>query len=107
MSPWEIWTYDPGFGDHPAVIISHARRVSNKPTVEFLLCSSHPAGRLPLPSEVLLDAADGLDWQTLCKCDLIRADDKARLHTRRGQVSAARRREIVKTIIRAHGWSEV
>lgn len=107
MSPWEIWTYDPGYGDHPAVIISHPGRVANKPTVEFLLCSSQPGRRPPLPTEVLLDASDGLNWETLCKCDLIRADDKSRLHTRRGQVSVARRREIVRTLIRAHGWSEV
>jgi mRNA-degrading endonuclease toxin of MazEF toxin-antitoxin module len=105
VKSWEIWTYDPGFGDHPVVIISHGQRTANKPVVEFLLCSSQRAARPPSLTEVVLDGADGLSWETLCKCDLIRADDKSKLHTLRGEVTPGRRRQIVQAIIRSHGWN--
>jgi mRNA-degrading endonuclease toxin of MazEF toxin-antitoxin module len=107
MKAWEIWTYDPGYGDHPAVIISHPDRVANKPNIEFLLCSSQQANRGPMPTEVLLDQADGLNWETLCKCDLVRSDEKTKLHTQRGRVSPERRIQIVRNIIRSHGWTFV
>ncbi len=106
MKPWEIWTYDPGFGDHLAVIITHPARVAHKPVVEFLLCSSQRAGRPPTATEVLLDHADGLNWETLCKCDLIRADEKSKLHTPRGAVSPDRRIQIIRTMIRSHAWTD-
>jgi mRNA-degrading endonuclease toxin of MazEF toxin-antitoxin module len=105
VNAWDIYTYDPGFGDHPAVIISHPERAANKPTVEILLCSSQRAGRSAKANEVLLDSADGLTWETLCKCDLILAVDKGELHHPRGSVSQERRKQIVQTIIRSHGWT--
>lgn len=107
MNAWEIWTFDPGYGDHPAVIVSAPHRVANKPLVEILLCSSQRAGRTPHAGEVLLDAADGLSWETLCKCDLIYSVDRDSLHTRRGTVTIERRRQIVRTILASHGWSSV
>ena len=105
MKAWEIWTFDPGFGDHPAVIVSAPDRVARKPLVEVMLCSSQRAARSPNAGEVLLDSADGLDWETLCKCDLIYAVDKDLLHTLRGQVTAERRREMVRVIVAGHGWN--
>ena len=107
MNAWEIYTYDPGFGDHPAIIISHPKRVANKPQVEVLLCSSQRAGRSADQNEVMLDTADGLSWETLCKCDLVWSVDKSELHTYRGKVTEARQRKIVSTIIHCHGWSEI
>ena len=107
MNSWDIYTYDPGFGDHPAVIVSHSQRAANKPVVEILLCSSQRASRKPNPNEVILDSADGLDWETLCKCDLIYSVAREDLHTQRGQVSAVRRRQIIQTIIRTHGWNDL
>jgi len=106
VKAWDIFTYDPGFGHHPAVIISHPKRVANKPTVEVLLCSSQRARRTPDSNEVLLDNADGLNWETLCKCDLIWSAEKADLHTFRGTVTEERRMQIVRTIVRSHGWTE-
>ena len=105
MNQWEIWSYDPGYGGHPCVIVSHPRRVANKPFVEVLLCSSQRASRAPTSAEVILDRADGLDWETLCKCDLIVGVDKQELRNRRGEVSPIRRRQIVERIIDAHGWN--
>jgi len=105
VNAWEIWTFDPGHGDHPAVIISEQQRVARKPLVELLLCSSQRAGRAPNPGEVLLDSADGLNWETLCRCDLIYAVEKTLLHTRRGVVVPERRSQIVRTIIASHGWN--
>jgi len=105
VNAWDVYTYDPGFGDHPAVLISHPKRVAYKSTVEVLLCSTHRAGREPDANEVLLDSADGLNWTTLCKCDLIWSVEKADLHSRRGAVSRERRREIVRTIVQCHDWA--
>ena len=89
---------------HPCVIISHPGRVANKPQVSVLLCSSQRAQRPALFHEVILDAADGLDWPTLCKCDLIFAVDKAALKNPRGHVTDTRRRQIVATLLRANDW---
>lgn len=107
MNAWEIWTFDPGYGDHPAVVISAPDRVAGKPLVEIILCSSQRASRAPNSGEVLLDSADGLNWETLCKCDLIYAVDKDLLHTRRGRVTTERRRAIVRVIVASHGWSSI
>jgi hypothetical protein len=52
----------------------------------------------------MLDAADGLDWATVCRCDLIYSVPKAHLTQLRGTVSTARRRDIVRKIIASHGW---
>jgi hypothetical protein len=53
---------------------------------------------------VILDANDGLDWPTLCKCDLLYTIQKVNLVNRRGAVSAERRRQIIATINRVNGW---
>ena len=107
MNAWEIWTFDPGFGDHPAVVISAPDRAARKPLVEILLCSSQRAARWPNAGEILLDMADGLNWETLCKCDLIYSVGREALHSRRGEVTLQRRREIVRAIIASHAWSQI
>jgi hypothetical protein len=107
VNAWEIWTFDPGYGDHPAIIISAPDRAARKPLLEILLCSSQRAARQPNAGEVLLDSADGLNWETLCRCDLIYSIGRDALHTRRGLVTLERRREIVRVIIASHGWSRI
>ena len=107
MRAWEIFSYDPGFGDHPVVIVSHPKRVAHKTQVEVLLCSSQRANRPADQNEVMLDSADGLDWETLCKCDLIHSVEKSELHSFRGTVTKHRRRQIVSAIIRCHGWDSI
>ncbi len=109
MKRFEIFSWQPeGWPEpHPAVIISNPARVANKPEVEVVMCSSKKAGRDAQPGEMLLDSADGLDWPTLCKCDLIHAVRKADLKHLRGEVSAVRRGLLIRNIIAAHAWGEV
>ncbi|MCI0539963.1 MAG: type II toxin-antitoxin system PemK/MazF family toxin [Verrucomicrobiales bacterium] len=99
MKPWDIYTWDfPGIGPHPAVIISHQDRVDLKPEVCVLLCSSQRANRPAKAHEVLLNGADGLDWETLVKCDIIYAAPKAHCKSKRGTVTLLRRRQIAERV---------
>jgi hypothetical protein len=67
------------------------------------MCTTMRAGqaRLPKLNETVLDEADGLDWKTLCRCDLLFTVDKASLSKKRGQVIAERRRDIARKIIQS------
>ena len=105
MRQWEVWTYAfPAAGPHPAVIVSHPLRAERKETVEVLLCTTLRAGHTPGPHEVVLNSADGLEWSTLCRCDLVYSIPRSDLTAPRGMVSVARRRDIVRKIIASHGW---
>jgi mRNA-degrading endonuclease toxin of MazEF toxin-antitoxin module len=106
VNAWDIYSYQPAGwpAPHPAVIVSHPLRVANKPEVTVLMCSSKEATRDPLPTEVILDAADGLQWPTLCKCDLLHTLKKSQLANYRGTVSSERKKQIIATINRANGW---
>ena len=101
MKPWEIYSWQaPDWPEpHPAVIISEQNRVAMKPKVNVLLCSTKQTRRAAAPTEVILDSTDGLDWPTLCKCDLIYAVEKSFLTNRRGEVTVERRREIARKVI--------
>lgn len=106
MKPWEIWTWRfPDAGEHPAVILGTEERVKLKPCICVLLCSSQRANRRPELHEVLLDDSDGLDWETLCKCDVVYAAHKSDLTRRRGSVLPERRRAIAERVIRALGFA--
>ena len=97
MKQWEIWTCDfDEAGPHPAVIISHPDRVARAPLVNVLIASSQRANRPARENEVVLNGADGLDWETLVKCDLMYLVEKDRLYQRRGSVGSARRRALVQ-----------
>ena len=108
MTPWEIWSWQaPGWPEpHPVVIVSNSDRAARKEPVEVLLCSTQRTRRAPELHEVVLDQADGLDWATLCKCDLIYAVEKASLTNKRGLVRPERRPALIRTIIAAHGWAQ-
>jgi hypothetical protein len=103
VRPWDIYSWQPpGWPEpHPVVIVSEASRVENKPQVNILLCSSKEAGRPAGPTEVILDKSDGLDWPTLCKCDLIYSVDKAQLSNWRGEVMLERRRQIARKVVQS------
>lgn len=104
MKPWEVWTWSfPDTGPHPAVVLGTEDRTKSKPRVSVILCSSQRANRQPEIHEVILDEADGLDWETLCKCDLVYAAAKSELIQRRGVVTIARRRAIAERVIRGLG----
>ncbi|MEO5802626.1 MAG: type II toxin-antitoxin system PemK/MazF family toxin [Verrucomicrobiota bacterium] len=106
MKAWDIFSYQPeGFPEpHPCVIVSHPARVANKPEVNILICSSKRATRSAEAHEAILDQSDGLDWPTLCRCDLLLDVPKAELKQRRGRVTPERRRQIIATINRANDW---
>jgi hypothetical protein len=104
MKPWEIWKWKfPDAGLHPALILGAEDRVKLKPRVNVLLCSTRRSARKPEIHEVLLDEADGLDWPTLCKCDLILAAPSNELTCRRGLVMVERRRSIAQKLIQQLG----
>ena len=108
MNAWDIYSFDfPEAGPHPAVVISSQERSAYKPWVSVLLGSSQRASRPPDATEVLLNSADGLDWETLIKCDLIHAVRKSDLRGKRGTVSPARRRQIVQRMIECNGWNRL
>lgn len=109
MKAFDIYSWQPaGWPEpHPAVIISNPARVANKPEVEVVMCSSQRAGRSAQPGEIILDEADGLNWPTICKCDLIHAVRKSDLKNRRGEVSKSRRAILIRHLIAAHAWGEV
>ncbi len=109
MKPFDVFNWQPvGWPEpHPCVIISGAARTASKPDVEVVMCSTKQAGRAAGPGEVILDTADGLDWPTICKCDLIHAVAREELKKPRGEVSANRRAQIIRTIIAAHAWGEI
>lgn len=109
MKPFDVLFWQPsGWPEpHPCVVISHPSRTENKPQVEVLMCSSKRASRAAEPHEVILDAADGLDWPTICKCDLIHTVEKSELKRHHGSVSLPRRALLIRTLIAAHGWPQV
>ena len=101
MTPWEVYDFEFAWGKHPAVVVSNRIRCERKPEVVVLACRSmsHGTARDALENEVLLNGADGLDWQTLCRCDLLFTVPKAGLTNRRGVVSVERQRQIARKIV--------
>jgi hypothetical protein len=75
--------------------------------VEVILCTTQRAQRRAEAHEIILDEADGLDWPTLCKCDLIYAVLRSDLTQHKGHVTEARQAPLVRTMIAAHGWAAV
>jgi mRNA-degrading endonuclease toxin of MazEF toxin-antitoxin module len=92
---------------HPAVVVSHPDRADRRPQVEVILCTTQRAQRRAEAHEIILDEADGLDWPTLCKCDLIYAVLRSDLTQHKGHVTEARQAPLVRTMIAAHGWAAV
>src|SRR5689334_5165505 len=108
MKQWEIWTCDfDRAGPHPAVVVSHPDRVTHAPLINVLICSSQRAARPARENEALLNGADGLDWETLVRCDLMYLVDRDQLYRRRGLVTAVRRKAIVQRINGSFGFTLV
>ena len=103
IQPWDVWQCAFPWGEHPAVVISNAFRCERKQKIVVLACTSMrpDSYREPDNLEALLDQADGLDWKTLCFCELPYTVDKSILKFRKGEVSQARRRDIGQKIIRS------
>ena len=96
---FEVWRFDfPERGEHPVVLISHPDICARSKVVNVLYCTSQRQGRKPYPHEVLLNGADGLDWETFCDCSTLYAVESRLLFGKRGRVSLERRRAIRATL---------
>ncbi|MFT5470642.1 MAG: mRNA-degrading endonuclease toxin of MazEF toxin-antitoxin module [Verrucomicrobiales bacterium] len=102
MKQWEIYLFPfQNAGPHPAVILSNDERCENPDLthVNALICTSVRVTRPAKRNEVILDRADGLDWATAVKCDLIHMLPKSEFTQKRGEVSRLRRVAMGKRII--------
>jgi mRNA-degrading endonuclease toxin of MazEF toxin-antitoxin module len=109
MKPFEIYYWQPPDWNeaHPCVVVSHPDRADRKDPVEVVMCSTKRATRAAEKHEIILDQADGLDWPTICKCDVIHAVPRVNLKSRKGMITEARKAPLVRTIIAAHNWASV
>ena len=84
------------------MIVSPQARCENPDiaTVNVLGCSSQRARRTAEIHEVILDEEDGLDWETLCRCDVLFLANKSELKRRRGILTYERQRQVGQKIIR-------
>ena len=94
-SQFDVWDYSfPDKGPHPVVLISHPDRCARGKWVNVLFCTSQRQSRAIKPFEVMLNGADGLDWETFCDCSIMWVAESDALTRRRGSVSEERQREI-------------
>jgi hypothetical protein len=93
-SQFEVWRFNfPNKGEHPIVLISHPDFCARS-VVNVLFCTSQRQSRPPRPFEVMLDKADGLDWETFCDCSVLWSVPSEGLFNKQGYVTLERRREI-------------
>src|SRR5438034_9052014 len=99
---WDVANFDfpPSVGEHPVVIISNPDRTARAKLVNVLYCTTQRQSRPPGPDEILLNSADGLDWETYCRCDHIFSVERDRIkpRLRPAKVSDSRRRQIAARI---------
>lgn len=99
MKQWDIFLFP--FTEelpHPVVILSIDERAGSRKHVNGLLCVSLRGRPLSL-TEVLLDQADGLDWESAVRCDLIQLLERDRFQERRGSVISERQIQISRKVI--------
>ncbi len=101
MQQWDIclFPFTDG-GPHPAVILSSDERCDNPDLahVNALFCTSVRVARPLKKNEAMLDTADGLDWETAVRCDIIHLLPKASFGPARGRVSSARQIVIARKL---------
>jgi mRNA-degrading endonuclease toxin of MazEF toxin-antitoxin module len=93
---FQVWRYvftEKG-GEHPCVLISHPDICARSKVVNVLFCTSQRQSRKPYDFEVMLNGADGLDWETFCDCSTVYAVRSSQLFGMRGRVTLERRRAI-------------
>jgi mRNA-degrading endonuclease toxin of MazEF toxin-antitoxin module len=98
---WEIYLFPfEKEKPHPAVIISNDERCLNDDLdyVNALICTSVKLNREAKKNEVILNGADGLDWKTAVRCDVIYLLPKIEFLESRGKVTSARRGAIARKI---------
>ena len=99
VEQWDIVRFRIGPEDrdlHPAVVVSPQEWCldQTKLRLNVLACSKRIPADGPKPSQVVLDGADGLDFQTICGCDFYHVVIRERLAEKIGRVSPIRRRVI-------------
>ena len=105
MEPWDIYTCNfAEAGPHPAVIFT-SLRLLQRPDIKhvnvfFCQTPRGPKKSELRPGQVILDCADGLDWQTICYCQVLHLVPKSALTVRRGVVCRERRRQISQELLR-------
>jgi hypothetical protein len=66
---FDVWRFIfPDKGEHPVVLISHPDICARAAVVNVLFCTSQRQNRPIRPFEVMLNGADGMDWETFCDC---------------------------------------
>ena len=91
---FEVWRFNfPEKGEHPVVLVSHPDLCA-RAVINVLFCTSQRQSRPPKPYEVMLNGADGMDWETFCDCSIMYAIPSALLFGKRGHVTIERRRAI-------------
>ena len=103
MKQWELWKFPYPSAEKPHwfVILSPTAWCENPnvTTVNGLVCTTlRPLGRDIKPHEVRLDAADGMDWDTVVKCSYLHELPKAKATEQRGPVTRPRSAEIVRRL---------
>ena len=92
---FDVWRYNfPDKGEHPVVLISHPDICARAAVVNVLFCTSQRQSRQPRPHEVMLNGADGMDWESFCDCSVLYAVKSSDVFGKRGRVTLERRREI-------------
>ena len=92
---FDVWRFDfPGKGEHPVVLISHPDECARAKHLNVLYCTSQRQSRPPKPCEVMLNGADGMDWETFCDCSIMWVVRSDLLFGKRGRVGLERRRNI-------------
>jgi AraC-like DNA-binding protein len=105
-----------GFSVKEAAVVAryeHASQFSRDYKKEYGFPPSHTAtlrggtrraARSAKEHEIILDEADGMDWETLMRCDVIYLAPKKELSRYRGAVTLKRRRAAGTKIIRLSGF---
>jgi mRNA-degrading endonuclease toxin of MazEF toxin-antitoxin module len=91
---FEVWRYEfPERGEHPCVVLTRSD-LGGREFVNVLYCTSQRQSRPPKPYEVLLNGADGMDWETFVDCSAIWLVESDKLFGQRGTVTLERRNAI-------------
>jgi mRNA-degrading endonuclease toxin of MazEF toxin-antitoxin module len=92
---FQVWRFDfAGRGEHPCVLISPSELCARAKYVNILYCTSQRQSRPPKPHEVLLNGADGMEWETFVDCSAIWLVESDNLFVQYGTVTLHRRNAI-------------
>ncbi len=92
---FEVWRFEfPDKDEHPVVLISHPDICARSAVENVLYCTSQRQSRRPKPFEVMLNGADGMDWETFCDCSIMYSVPASELFGKCGRVTLERRRAI-------------